>query len=217
MFTGIVTAVGCIAARKNRGGDESVLIEAGSLDLQGAALGESIAVNGVCLTAVAFHQSGFWADVSAETLSLTTLGQLNFGQSVNLERALRLDERLGGHMVSGHVDGVGVLVERNPDGRSERMTFRAPRELMRFVAGKGSICIDGVSLTVNTVDSERFCVNIVPHTAENTSLGDLQPGDPVNLEVDIVARYLERLTSFSHNGQSFATMAGKSDANEHNS
>lgn len=217
MFTGIVTALGCVAARTNRGGDESLLIETGSLDLAGATLGESISVNGVCLTAVAFHGSAFRADVSAETLSLTTLGGLALGQQVNLERALRLDERLGGHLVSGHVDGLGQLLERSPDGRSERMTFTAPSELMRFIAGKGSICIDGVSLTVNTVDAGRFSVNIVPHTAENTSLGALAAGAPVNLEVDVVARYLERLMSFSHNGQSYVMNTGNADANEHDS
>lgn len=217
MFTGIVTAVGCVAGRRYRAGDQSILIETGSLDLEGATLGESIAVNGACLTAVAYQDTAFWADVSAETLSLTTLGQLALGQPVNLERALRLEERLGGHLVSGHVDGLGQLLERSPDGRSERMTFGAPEALMRFIAAKGSICIDGVSLTVNTVTARSFSVNIVPHTGTHTSLGTLSAGDGVNLEVDVVARYLERLMSFGHNGQSAAMNTGDTDANEHHS
>lgn len=191
MFTGIIQAVGRVAAIERRGGDARLHIA--GLPLPDGALGESIAVSGVCLTAVAFSADGFVADVSAETLACTTLGDWTVGQAVNLERALAVGDRLGGHIVSGHVDGVGEVLSRRPDGRSERFTLRAPPALARYIAAKGSITVDGVSLTVNTVAGAEFGVNIVPHTLAHTSLDALRAGSRVNLEVDLLARYLERL------------------------
>ncbi len=193
MFTGIIQAVGSIRRRDARGEDMRMVIEAGGLDLSRANIGDSIAVNGVCLTAVALSADGFEADVSGETLSRSTLGALREGDRVNLEAALTLATPLGGHLVSGHVDGLGEVIERRPDGRSERFRIRAPDTLARYIAEKGSICVDGVSLTVNRVDGAVFDVNIVPHTLSATTIGEFQPGRQVNLEVDIIARYLERL------------------------
>jgi len=193
MFTGIIQALGTVLASESRGGDLYLQIDMADLDLGDANLGDSIAVNGVCLTAVEFTANGFAADVSRETLECTTLGRLSKGASVNLEPALRASDRLGGHLVSGHVDGIGQLLRRYPDGRSERLEFEAPGELARYIAAKGSICIDGTSLTVNHVDGAGFGVNIVPHTAKQTIIGDYRPGQSVNLEVDLIARYLERL------------------------
>jgi len=191
MFTGIIQTVGQVAAIDRRGADARLHIT--GLPLQGGAIGESIAVSGVCLTAVEFTADGFVADVSGETLACTTLGAWSVGQRVNLERALAVGERLGGHIVSGHVDGVGELVSRQADGRSQRFTLRAPAALARYIAAKGSITVDGVSLTVNTVSGAEFGVNIVPHTLTHTSLDALRAGSRVNLEVDLLARYLERL------------------------
>ena len=162
------------------------------------ALGESIAVNGVCLTVISFDASGFEADASTETLALTTLGALPPGRQVNLERALRAGDRLGGHLVSGHVDGIGTVASVADDARAQRWRFTAPRALMRYIASKGSICIDGTSLTVNGVDAEGFDVALVPHTLAHTAFGATRPGDPVNLEVDQVARYVERLLQERH-------------------
>lgn len=193
MFTGIVQAIGSIAAREPRGGDLRLRIRSGHLDLSDVRLGDSIATNGVCLTVVALPGDGYWADVSRETLDFTTLGQLNVGHAVNLEKALRASDRLGGHIVSGHVDGVGTVVSRHSDGRSERFRLRAPAELAKYIAHKGSICVDGTSLTVNRVEETEFEINIVPHTLENTVFSHYAPGSRVNLEVDVVARYLERL------------------------
>jgi len=193
MFTGIIQAVGRHGAAERRDGDLRLRVDAGSLDLSDAKLGESIAVSGVCLTVVAFDASGFSADVSNETRSLTTLGRLGEGAAVNLERALRAGDRLGGHLVSGHVDGVGRVLRRWPDARSERWRFAAPSSLLRYVAAKGSICVDGVSLTVNAVDAEGFEVNLVPHTLQHTAFGVTADGAEVNLEVDVIARYVERL------------------------
>lgn len=193
MFTGIIQTVGRLARLEERGGDRRLTIAAPELDLSGAELGDSIAVNGVCLTAVAFDNAGFAADVSRETLAVTTLNGLEAGAKVNLEPALTLANALGGHLVSGHVDGVGELVSRRPEARSTRMVFRLPRELMRYVARKGSICIDGTSLTVNELQGDTLGVNIVPHTLEQTIMGDYRDGTRVNVEVDIIARYLERL------------------------
>jgi len=156
-------------------------------------LGDSIATNGVCLTVVALTGRGFSADVSRETLSLTTLQRLRPGTRVNLEKALTLQTRLGGHLVSGHVDGVGEVVSRRNDGRSIRFRIKAPVDLAKYIAHKGSICVDGISLTVNAVDGAEFELNIVPHTLQETTLGDFMPGRRVNLEVDVIARYLERL------------------------
>lgn len=193
MFTGIIQAVGEIVAVESVGGDARLCIDTGVLDLAGAGLGDSIAVNGVCLTAVEFSPGGFVADVSQETLSLTTLGNARQGSRVNLEPALTLATPLGGHLVSGHVDGIGRLLSMDPDARSTRMEFEVPIELSRYVARKGSITIDGTSLTVNAVEGEKFSVNIVPHTLERTIMGGYTAGAHVNLEVDLVARYLERL------------------------
>lgn len=193
MFTGIVAARGHIARTEARGGDMRLHIASGDLDLTSVAIGDSIAVSGVCLTAVALDAHEFAADVSRETLTLTTLGDLRVGSAVNLELALAFGARLGGHLVSGHVDGVGFLRARSVDARSERMRFEAPTGLARYIAAKGSICIDGVSLTVNSVAGAQFEVNIVPHTLAATTLGACALGDRVNLEVDLIARYLERL------------------------
>lgn len=193
MFTGIVLAVGRIAAVQPRGGDCRLSIETGKLSLQDCALGDSIAVNGVCLTAVELAEHRFSADVSNETLSRTTLSQAKPGMPVNLELALTPSSRLGGHIVSGHVDGIGQILEKRADGRSWRFKFKAPDPLAKYIAEKGSICIDGISLTVNSVDGATFAVNIVPHTLQETTLGQAEVGDRVNLEVDLLARYLERL------------------------
>jgi riboflavin synthase len=193
MFTGIVQGVGTVRAIEPRGGDVTLVFDTAGVSLADIELGGSVAVSGVCLTATRFDSSSFAADVSRETLSLTTLGDWVVGSRVNLEKALRAGQALGGHYVTGHVDGVGELVSRHDDARSVRMEFRVPRELARYVARKGSICIDGVSLTVNGARGDRFDVNLVPHTLEVTTLGGLQPGSRVNLEVDIIARYVERM------------------------
>jgi riboflavin synthase len=193
MFTGIVQGVGTVRAIEPRGGDVTLVFDTGSVSLAGIELGGSIAVNGVCLTATRFDTASFAADVSRETLSLTTLGDRVVGTRVNLEKALLAGQALGGHYVTGHVDGVGRLLSRHDDGRSVRMEFQVPADLARYVARKGSICIDGVSLTVNGATGDRFDVNLVPHTLEVTTLGDLRAGSRVNLEVDIIARYVERM------------------------
>ncbi len=193
MFTGIIQAVGRIGALESRGGDARVQVETAGLDLSDAALGDSIAVSGVCLTAIEYTGQGFVADVSGETLSKTTFGSLKRGDPVNLETALLPSTHLGGHLVSGHVDGVGEVVSRAEDARSIRLRIKAPEALARYIAAKGSICVDGVSLTVNAVDGASFDLNIVPHTLDQTTLAHYAPGTRVNLEVDIIARYLERL------------------------
>jgi riboflavin synthase len=193
MFTGIIQATGEIRAVDEVGGDARLRIGVGDLNLEQVSLGDSIAVSGVCLTVVEFTQDEFAADVSQETLGLTTLGALEVGAHVNLEPSLTLATPLGGHLVSGHVDGVGRLVSLQPDARSTRMEFAVPTELGRYVARKGSITIDGTSLTVNDVAGDTFSVNIVPHTLERTIMGGYESGTRVNLEVDLVARYLERL------------------------
>jgi len=178
---------------EKRGGDVRLHIATGKLDLSDVALGDSIAVNGVCLTAVVLPGDGFVADVSNETLSLTSLGQLSTGSSVNLEKALTMSTRLGGHLVSGHVDGLGEVVAKSEDARSIRFTVKAPDELAKYIAHKGSITVDGTSLTVNAVNGAEFELNIVPHTAQETIMSEYEVGRKVNLEVDLVARYLERL------------------------
>ena len=193
MFTGIIQAIGEIAALEPKGEDLRLRVRTGKLDLTDVRLGDSIAVNGVCLTAVELPGDGFWADVSGETLARTTLGTLQVGSEVNLEKALTPTTRLGGHLVSGHVDGIGEVVERHSDGRSVRFTLQAPDELARYIAEKGSICVDGISLTVNAVTGSRFELNIVPHTLQETTMSGFGVGTRVNLEVDIIARYLERL------------------------
>jgi riboflavin synthase len=193
MFTGIIQSIGLIQARETRGGDLRLGVQAGGLDMANAQLGDSIAVNGVCLTAVALSSDGFAADVSLQSLHLTSLGALKTGSRVNLEKALTLSSHLGGHLVSGHVDGMGRILERRPEGRSLRFRIEAPSELARYIAPKGSICIDGASLTVNEVDGACFELNIVPHTLQETIIDGYREGAQVNLEVDLIARYLERL------------------------
>lgn len=193
MFTGIIEVVGQVVAVQPRNGDLRLRIKTGGLDLADVHLGDSIATNGVCLTVVELPGDGYWADVSRETLDNTTIPQWRVGQNVNLEKALTPQTRLGGHIVSGHVDGVGEVVSRHPDARSERFRLRAPKALAKYIAHKGSITVDGTSLTVNAVDGAEFELNIVPHTLAHTIMGEYQPGSPINLEVDVLARYLERL------------------------
>ena len=193
MFTGIITGVGRIAAREPRGGDLRLTVATGNLPFETPQLGESIAVNGVCLTVVAFDAASFQADVSTETLALTTLGRLADEAPVNLERALRASDRLGGHLVSGHVDGLAVAESFAEDARAVRWRFAAPSALLRYIAHKGSVCVDGVSLTVNAVDDTGFEVALIPHTVAHTAFHALQVGDAVNIEIDLLARYVERL------------------------
>ncbi len=193
MFTGIIQAVGTLAAMEPRGGDMALHIRTGDLRMDNVALGDSIATNGVCLTVIDLPGDGYVADVSRESLNHTTLGELKPGSPVNLEKALTLNTHLGGHLVSGHVDGVGRILERRDDGRSVRFRIDAPKELARYIAHKGSICVDGVSLTVNAVQGSQFELNIVPHTIQETTISSYRSGTRVNLEVDQIARYLERL------------------------
>lgn len=193
MFTGIIQAVGSIASIESDGGDKRLIINTADLLLSDSELGDSIAVNGVCLTAVSYHTQGFAADVSLETLDKTSLGSLKPGSSVNLEKALTLNTALGGHLVSGHVDGVGSVVSLIQDARSIRYRFEVDALLQHYIAEKGSVTIDGTSLTVNWVDNNQFEVNIVPHTQQKTIFGNYQENTQVNIEVDIIARYLERL------------------------
>jgi riboflavin synthase len=195
MFTGIIQAIGHIHDYEARGEDARMVIEAGGLDLSDVALGDSIAVNGVCLTAIARTPSNFTVDVSAETLRCTE-GFLP-GAEVNLEKAMRLMDRLGGHIVSGHVDGAGAVTRFEAAGASQLVEIDAPASLARYIAAKGSITVNGVSLTVNQVKGTRFSLNLIPHTLAQTTLKDLKPGSRVNLEIDMVARYVERLTSFA--------------------
>jgi riboflavin synthase len=196
VFTGIVQSLGQIARLERRAGDVELQIDASGIGSGRLELGASVCVQGVCLTVTRQLERGFSADVSRETLACTTLGAVSVGDTVNLEPAVRAGDALGGHLVSGHVDGVGRLTDTRPDGRSTRLEFEIPPELARYVASKGSICIDGVSLTVNAVDGPRFGVNLIPHTLEATTLGALKPGAHVNVEVDMLARYLERLAQF---------------------
>ncbi len=193
MFTGIIQAVGAVRAIEARGGDARLQVATGPLALDGTQIGDSIAVNGVCLTVVELQPDGFRADVSGETLARTTLGAWQSGTPVNLEKALLPTTPLGGHLVSGHVDGVGRVLDRRAAARSVLFRIAAPEALAKYIAGKGSVCIDGVSLTVNAVQAAVFDLNIVPHTLQATTLDRLQPGQPVNIEVDLLARYLERL------------------------
>ena len=193
MFTGIIEAVGEIVVCEPRSGDLRLRVKTFGLDLGSIGLGDSIATNGVCLTVIALPGDGYVADVSSETLANTTIGGWQAGTPFNLERALTPSSRLGGHLVSGHVDAVGEVLSRHPDARSERFRLRAPDSLAKYIAHKGSITVDGTSLTVNRVEGAEFELNIVPHTLENTVMGTYVPGSRVNLEVDLVARYLERL------------------------
>ena len=193
MFTGIITAVGTVAALEPKGGDARLRIQTGKLPLDDVVLGDSIAVSGVCLTVIELPGDGFWADVSGETLARTTFGDLKPGAAVNLEKALTPTTRLGGHLVSGHVDGVGTVLERRDDARSVQFRIQAPDGLARYIAEKGSICVDGISLTVNAVAGAVFDLNIVPHTLQETTMSGFKTGQKVNIEVDIIARHLERL------------------------
>ena len=193
MFTGIIKAMGRISAVEKRGGDVRLGVTSDGLPWAEYDIGESISVNGVCLTAVEFHDDGFATDVSNETLDVTALGKLEEGSAVNLEPAMSVGERLGGHLVSGHVDCVGKVISLSRDARSIRLGIEVPDAYARYIAKKGSVCVDGVSLTVNDVSGSRFELNIIPHTADVTTIGDYEVGTIVNIEVDVVARYLERL------------------------
>ena len=193
MFTGLIAGVGRLAAREARGGDARFNIDVGSLPFDDVQLGESISVNGCCLTVVAFDTRSFAVDASNETLALTTLGKLAIGAPLNLERAMLPTDRLGGHLVSGHVDGLGRVLSVHADARAQRWRFAAPAPLLKYIAKKGSICVDGVSLTVNEVDADGFEVALVPHTVAHTRFAHTAVGDAVNLEIDLVARYVERL------------------------
>ncbi|MEN5041520.1 MULTISPECIES: riboflavin synthase [Stenotrophomonas] len=193
MFTGIIEGVGRLAARDTLGGDVRFTFDVGTLPFDNVQMGESIAINGVCLTVIAHDATRFQADASTETLGLTTLGQLAVGAVINLERAMRPTDRLGGHLVSGHVDGLGQVLSVHDDARAQRWRFAAPAALLRYIAKKGSICVDGVSLTVNEVDEQGFEVALIPHTVANTAFAATAVGSAVNLEIDLVARYVERL------------------------
>jgi riboflavin synthase len=193
MFTGIISAIGDIADLEQRGGDVRLTIRTGNLSLTDVQLGDSIACNGACLTAVELTGEGFIADVSVETLNLTTIGNWRTGSRINLEKAMQASDRFGGHIVSGHVDGIGEVVSLEEDARSWRFRIRAPKDLAKYIAHKGSITLDGTSLTINKVEGSEFELNIVPHTMTHTVMGDYAVGTKVNLEVDLVARYLERL------------------------
>jgi len=193
MFTGIIQAVGSIASMQDIGGDKRIRLATNDLPLVDVELGDSIAVSGVCLTVIEKHSDGFSADVSGETLSRTGLGNLKKSSAVNLEKAVTPTTALGGHLVSGHVDGIGEVIKRQADARSVQFSVKAPASLARYIAEKGSICIDGISLTVNAVNGDVFELNIVPHTLAQTTMDGFDVGTKVNLEVDIIARYLERL------------------------
>lgn len=208
MFTGIIEAIGYIADIQPKGADIRLLINTGKLDISDINIGDSIAVNGVCLTAINITDTSFLADVSRESLKLTALAQLSIGSEVNLEKALTLQARLGGHLVSGHVDGLGEIIEQYNEGRSTRYWIKAPDELAKYISAKGSICIDGTSLTVNEVDGARFKINIVPHTIQETIIKYYRVGTKVNLEVDIIARYLERLLQGSTAAKSTTSSGG---------
>ena len=204
MVTGIIEAVGEVIDSRQQGGDLRLRIGTGTMDLFDVKLGDSIAVNGVCLTVVELPGDGFWADVSRETLAHTEFELLGAGDKVNLEKAMMPTSRLGGHIVSGHVDGIGEVLERREDGRSIRFRIQAPASLARYIAAKGSITVDGVSLTVNAVEGRVFELNIVPHTLEQTLINYYSVGRRVNLEVDMIARYLERLLQGANNEESTA-------------
>jgi riboflavin synthase len=197
MFTGIIAAIGHVESINKSDAHARFLINTGSLDLGTAKAGDSIAVNGACLTVVELHESGFSTDLSRETLELTNLGEVQQDDAVNLEGALALGETLGGHLVTGHIDGVGVVQAVQPDGESLLLRIEAPDALARYIARKGSVCVDGTSLTVNAVDQRSFEMMIIPHTQANTIIAHYQPGTRVNIEIDIIARYLERLVQYT--------------------
>ena len=195
MFSGIIESTGRIAAIEDHEGDKRVSINSETLDLDDVKTGDSIAVNGICLTVTDCSGKQFIVDISAETLSCTTFNECKVGSKVNLEKALQLSDRLHGHMVTGHVDGVGTIKDRKPDARSEKIDINCPPGLLRYISKKGSVCIDGVSLTVNKISATGFSVNIIPHTLEQTIISKYSKGTRVNIEVDIIARYLESLVT----------------------
>lgn len=201
MFTGIISAIGKIAKLEQRQGDVRLSIRAPELGFDDVRLGDSIACNGVCLTAVELIDQGFIADVSVETLSLTTIGSWEIGTGINLEKAMQASDRFGGHIVSGHVDGIGEVASLHEDARSWRFNIKAPANLAKYIAQKGSITVDGTSLTVNAVNGSELELNIVPHTMLHTVISDYRVGTKVNLEVDLIARYLERLTCSDNHSQ----------------
>lgn len=206
MFTGIIQTQGTIAAIDKVGGDVCLSIQSDGLPFVSYAVGESIAVNGVCLTATALRADGFTTDVSTETLNVTSLGDLAVGSKVNLEPSLSVGDRLGGHLVSGHVDCLGKVARVTKDARSIRLLIEIPTEFARYVAKKGSVCVDGVSLTINVVSASSFDLNIIPHTAETTTIGQYVVGTAVNIEVDMLARYVERLLAKDPDGLSLETL-----------
>lgn len=207
MFTGIIEAIGSISSVRTEQGDVRLRIHTGSLNLNDVKLGDSIATNGVCLTVVACHGDGFEADVSRESLAHTRIGRWSAGTRVNLEKAMLPTTRMGGHIVSGHVDGVGTIRKREADARSIRFEVDVPTELRRYIAAKGSVTVDGISLTTNALTATGFSLNIVPHTAQETTLADLQAGAEVHLEVDVIARYLEQLLGHAQDHRSQLTPA----------
>ena len=199
MFTGIIEAVGKIEARSQEKGEWRLKFFTGDLDLSGVKIGDSIAVSGCCLTVVEKHATAFLADVSNETMRCTSLGTVEIGSAVNLEKAMLATDPFGGHIVSGHVDGVGRVKKVENEGQSIKMTFKIPSNLSKYVASKGSICVDGTSLTVNEAEDDYFAVNLIPHTQDETISGSYEVGNSVNLEVDIIARYLERMNEGLNN------------------
>ena len=198
MFTGIIETVGEVVAKELREGDVKLTLKADESYLEAVMLGDSIACNGVCLTVVDRTSNQFMLDVSVETLSLTTIGDWDVGSKVNLEQAMIASSRFGGHIVSGHIDRLGEIIDITEDARSWRMTVRVPKNIRQYIAKKGSICVDGVSLTINSVEDSEFSVNIVPHTFSHTIIGDYKLNQKVNIEIDTIARYVERLVSLSH-------------------
>lgn len=198
MFTGIIETVGEVVAKELREGDVKLTLKADESYLEAVMLGDSIACNGVCLTVVDRTSNQFMLDVSVETLSLTTIGDWDVGSKVNLEQAMIASRRFGGHIVSGHIDRIGEIIDITEDARSWRMTVRVPKNIRQYIAKKGSICVDGVSLTINSVEDSEFSVNIVPHTLSHTIIGDYKLNQKVNIEIDTIARYVERLVSLSH-------------------
>jgi riboflavin synthase len=200
MFTGIIKGKGTISCMRKQGGDVRMSIQSAELPWQDYEIGESISVNGVCLTAVALRADGFDADVSTETLQVTALSRIGEGSKVNLEPAMAVGDRLGGHIVSGHVDCMGTILSMDRDARSTRVVIEIPAEYARYVARKGSVCVDGVSLTINAVSGNTFDLNIIPHTADFTLFGEYEAGTVVNIEVDLLARYLERLMQKGDDG-----------------
>ena len=198
MFTGIIETVGEVVAKELREGDVKLTLKADESYLEAVMLGDSIACNGVCLTVIDRTSNQFMLDVSVETLSLTTIGDWDVGSKVNLEQAMIASSRFGGHIVSGHIDRIGEIIDIADDARSWRMTVRVPKNIRQYIAKKGSICVDGVSLTINSVEDSEFSVNIVPHTLSHTIIGDYKLNQKVNIEIDTIARYVERLVSLSH-------------------